>query len=848
VGKKQKVEQRSFWTANDFHVWRTTNPEAAQSGWIIKAYKGLGTSVDEEAHEYFRNLKRHLVPLKSIDADMEHTDLEMIFGPKTAARKIWLSNPRPVVLNLDPTCILVREMLHGRVYDYSNVNNVRHIPDLLDGLTPSARQCLYTAFLKAPASKQEGVKLNLLTGAVLEHTNYEHADTSLGGTLTKMAQGFVGALNLPLLVPIGQFGTRAEGGQDAADARYIFTRVQPYTEYIFPDVDRPLLPVPQDDENHYEVGKCEPAVYSPIVPMILINGARGTGTSFATRVTKCRPSDIVARIRALLDMDIANLPATDIIPDPNAKTVTKQDLEEMGPIPERLKVIDEIANGPPLQSPGHRIPGFAPLHPWARNFRGTIMLDTPITSSNVVAVVKEEEEEQKEEEKVKEIQNSKVEDVIIEMSSSSSSIITEEKVQFKSKTLTERKENKEEKATKKRGRPKTTKPKIKTKSKNSSTYNNNYVVTGLWNINEAEKSAHVTELPLSVWTSKWKEHLDDLSDKNVLKPDVVIDNKLQPNAIGHTVYFQVGYWTENLQDLTAEVRHDAVGQLLRLHKPLDNSNMTLWTADGKLRRFDSFEQILLAYLPIRLKYYERRKTLLEKILMRDCRWLEAQLKFVQAVAVHHTIDARNKKTKLARQQIYKVLKTAGSDLALIESAEDQSMFGSKDNEKKNKTDSDEEDDDMDEEEKDISENEKEEIIPVSAKTWIKKLLAMRYQSVTIEKIQKLQDQLRYKQADLAGCRITTAKELWLRDLNELENILPSEDVESRLLEEPKRKKSVTFAAGTKSPRPSLTSKTVKNRVGKPILIKDKKKKKKSQTEKSSSRVKSTKKVVKQSVA
>jgi len=38
-----------------------------------------------------------------------------------------------------------------------------------------------------------------------------------------MAQNFTGSNNVNLLMPIGQFGTRAMGGKDQASARYLFT-------------------------------------------------------------------------------------------------------------------------------------------------------------------------------------------------------------------------------------------------------------------------------------------------------------------------------------------------------------------------------------------------------------------------------------------------------------------------------------------------------------------------------------------------------------------------------------------------------------------------------------------------
>ena len=52
------------------------------------------------------------------------------------------------------------------------------------------------------------MKVAQLAGYVAEHTAYHHGEESLHGTIVNMAQDFVGANNLPLLLPSGQFGTR----------------------------------------------------------------------------------------------------------------------------------------------------------------------------------------------------------------------------------------------------------------------------------------------------------------------------------------------------------------------------------------------------------------------------------------------------------------------------------------------------------------------------------------------------------------------------------------------------------------------------------------------------------------
>jgi DNA topoisomerase-2 len=94
-----------------------------------------------------------------------------------------------------------------------------------------------------------------------------------------LAQNFVGANNLNLLEPSGQFGTRLAGGKDAASSRYIFTRLSPVTRKIFDSTDGPVLNYVIDDGQ-----TVEPEFYAPVVPMVLVNGAEGIGTGFSCYV------------------------------------------------------------------------------------------------------------------------------------------------------------------------------------------------------------------------------------------------------------------------------------------------------------------------------------------------------------------------------------------------------------------------------------------------------------------------------------------------------------------------------------------------------------------------------------
>jgi DNA topoisomerase-2 len=123
------------------------------------------------------------------------------------------------------------------------------------------------------------MKVAQLAGYVAEQTAYHHGEASLQGTIVNLAQNFVGANNLNLLEPSGQFGTRLAGGKDAASSRYIFTRLNPLTKHIFHPSDNSVLKYVVDDGQ-----QVEPEFYAPTVPMILVNGAEGIGTGFSCSV------------------------------------------------------------------------------------------------------------------------------------------------------------------------------------------------------------------------------------------------------------------------------------------------------------------------------------------------------------------------------------------------------------------------------------------------------------------------------------------------------------------------------------------------------------------------------------
>ena len=163
---------------------------------------------------------------------------------------------------------------------------------MMDGLKPSERKILYSCFKRKLTSE---LKVAQLSGYVAEVSSYHHGEQSLSGTITALAQDFVGSNNVNLLVPEGQFGNRYNGIKGAASPRYIYTFLNNLTRKIFKEEDDNLLLYNVDEGM-----KIEPVWYVPILPMILVNGCDGIGTGWSTSIPCFNPLEISDNLKRKL--------------------------------------------------------------------------------------------------------------------------------------------------------------------------------------------------------------------------------------------------------------------------------------------------------------------------------------------------------------------------------------------------------------------------------------------------------------------------------------------------------------------------------------------------------------------
>jgi DNA topoisomerase-2 len=281
-------QSKTFFTVPEYDAWKEGTQNEGK-GFKIKYYKGLGTSTAAEAKDYFSNLQLHEVHFGEMEKDkhaikqeegvdevvvlsqalpdqiVSGSDLiDMVFSKnRVDDRKKWLNNlQKGTYLDYSEaqgTSVQYSDFVNKEFILFSQADNQRSIPHIMDGFKPSQRKVLFSCFKRKLKAE---IKVAQLAGYISEHSAYHHGEASLTGTIIGMAQNFVGSNNVNLLTPSGQFGTRRMGGKDAASPRYVFTKLENIARKIFHPDDDPLLNYLNDDGL-----TIEPDFYMPVIPM-----------------------------------------------------------------------------------------------------------------------------------------------------------------------------------------------------------------------------------------------------------------------------------------------------------------------------------------------------------------------------------------------------------------------------------------------------------------------------------------------------------------------------------------------------------------------------------------------------
>lgn len=300
VLKKGKNNDILYYDENKFN---RDYEDAKKDGKTLKHkyYKGLAAIPKKEIYETFGTKMLRF----QIDENCNKNMIKVFHKKFSDARKAWIAEnypPNPEYslddgkesIDMD-----ISSFLDNEVIKFSHSDCKRSIPSLFDGLKECQRKILYCFKKRKLTYDKDYVKVEQLSGYVAEHAKYHHGQETLQGTMKGMAQSFIGSNNIPILYREGAFGTRLAGGKDAGAGRYISTKLESITPFIFREEDDVLLEYLEDDG--YQI---EPKFYLPIMPMILVNGCTaGIGTGWSCSVPCYNPLDVIDCIKVWLEND-----------------------------------------------------------------------------------------------------------------------------------------------------------------------------------------------------------------------------------------------------------------------------------------------------------------------------------------------------------------------------------------------------------------------------------------------------------------------------------------------------------------------------------------------------------------
>ena len=173
---------------------------------------------------------------------------------------------------------------------------------------------------------------------------------------------------------------------------------------------------------------------------------------------------------------------------------------------------------------------------------------------------------------------------------------------------------------------------------------------------------NVTELPVGYWTEDFKELLENLiepgGDKNGKKIVAVIkdyDDMSRDTNIDFNITFAKGKLDE-LESTKLDHGCNGVEKLLKLITTNTTSNMHLFDAEDKLKKYSKVEDIIDDYYETRLQLYQRRKEYMIQALEKELKVLSNKANYIREI-LENTIDLRKKKS----EEITRMLKNKGYD-------------------------------------------------------------------------------------------------------------------------------------------------------------------------------------------
>jgi len=187
-----------------------------------------------------------------------------------------------------------------------------------------------------------------------------------------------------------------------------------------------------------------------------------------------------------------------------------------------------------------------------------------------------------------------------------------------------------------------------------------YLIKGMYT-QISQTVINVTELPIGFWTEDFKQHLETLienkssaskkTDKAEKTPAIVRD--YSDMSTDTKVDFRITFANGAIQKLLeTKEENDCNGleKLLKLYTTQSTTNMHLFDGKEQLKKYNKLEEIIQDYYGVRLTFYQKRKDYLISEYEKELLLLSNRARFIQ-----ETLDDKIDMRKKTKQQIQTIL-------------------------------------------------------------------------------------------------------------------------------------------------------------------------------------------------
>lgn len=160
-------------------------------------------------------------------------------------------------------------------------------------------------------------------------------------------------------------------------------------------------------------------------------------------------------------------------------------------------------------------------------------------------------------------------------------------------------------------------------------------------------TVEITELPIKVWTQPFKEKLEEIM-KGEKTPSWIKDyvDYNSPTK----VHFRITLTSEKeMQAALAE----GLENRFKLTTMVNTTNLVAFDQEGRIKRYNSVEEIMQEFYSLRLRHYQMRKERLLVDLNAELQKLSFQAKFIKMV-IESKIKLGNRKAKDVVQELHKL--------------------------------------------------------------------------------------------------------------------------------------------------------------------------------------------------